>query len=226
VIPLHAIVLRRHPRDLGLQPDGDNLSVEEVKTKRDESVSLNDAVRQASFWWFTAAFAFAMLSSVAIRVHLIPLLLDRGFDATFAASLTGIIGAMQVLGRVLYAPTESKIPKRLMIAGIFTLQAIALLILIFVQTTAGVWVFVVILGAANGAMTLARPALLADFYGTAFYGRISSVMVVFLTGAVTLAPVGAGWLYTIQGNYDMVLWILVGLSLFSVLAITFVRKNA
>ncbi|MDQ7037037.1 MAG: hypothetical protein Q9P01_20025 [Anaerolineae bacterium] len=225
VIPLHALILRRHPRDLGLLPDGDNDSIGDEKAKRSADVALGDAVRQVSFWWFTASFSFATLASIAIRVHMIPLLLDRGFDETFAASVTGIIGAMQVLGRVLYAPTESKLPKRYMIAGIFALQTSALLILIFVQSILGVWVFVVLLGAANGAMTLARPALLADFYGTEFYGRISSVMWVFIVLAVTLAPVGAGWMYTLQGNYDTVLWILVSLSIFATIAINFVRKE-
>lgn len=224
VIPLHALILRRHPRDLGLQPDGDEPSKAE-KVKGVTSVSLSDALRQASFWWFTAAFAFAAMAAFTVRAHMIPLLLDRGFDATFAAGVTGIIGAMQVLGRILFVPVESRFPKRLLIMGIFGLQTIALLILIFVPTIGGVWIFVVLLGSSNGVMTLARPALLADIYGTVFYGRISSVMAFCVTIATTLGVVGAGWMYTLYGNYDTVLWILVGLSIFATIAINFVRKN-
>jgi MFS family permease len=224
VIPFHALLLRRRPQDFGLQLDGDTL-VDGDKLKRVESVSFGDALRQPSFWWFTAAFACAMLSGVAVRSHMIPLLLDRGYDSTFAANVTGVIGAMQVLGRVLYAPTESKLPKRLMIAGIFILQVLAFLILIFVQTTAGIWLFVLLLGASNGATTLARPALLADHYGTESYGRISSVMVMILVASMTIAPVGAAWMYSLQDNYNLVLWVLVALSTFSVIGISFVRKS-
>jgi MFS family permease len=225
VIPFHAVILRRHPHDLGLQPDGVALSVAEANSKQDEDVSLVEALRQSAFWWFTIAFACGGFAAFTIRFHMIPLLLDRGFDATFAASVTGVIGAMQVAGRLLYVPTETQIPKRLMIAGIFSLQTIAFLILILFQTAGGVWVFVVMLGAANGAMTLARPALLADFFGTKYYGRISSVVVLCVIIVVTLGPVSAGWMYTIQGHYNTMLWIFVGLSALAVVAISFVRKN-
>jgi MFS family permease len=225
VIPLHAFILRRHPRDLGLQPDGDKPAVGAEKIKLPGSVSLRDALRQGSFWWFTAAYTFATMASAAVRFHLILLLLDRGFDSTFAATATGTIGAMQVLGRVLFAPTESKIPKQWMLTGIFIIQTLALMLLIFLPNTAGIWLFIILLGAANGALTLARPALLADFYGTVAYARISSVMELAKTVAVTIAPLWAAWLYTAQGNYDTVLWILVALSIFAVIASGFVRKH-
>jgi MFS family permease len=84
---------------------------------------------------------------------------------------------------------------------------------------------VVILGAANGAATLARPALIADFYGPVYYGRISSVMVVFLTAAVTIAPVGAGWMYSFQNSYDPVLWVLFAVACIPIVSIGFVRQQ-
>jgi MFS family permease len=63
-------------------------------------------------------------------------------------------------------------------------------------------------GAASGAGTLARPALLAEYYGAAHYGSISGVLAFFLSGAQALAPVGAGLLYTLFGGYQPVLWII------------------
>ena len=55
--------------------------------------------------------------------------------------------------------------------------------------------FVVLYGMAVGAMTLVRPSFLAELYGSAHYGQISSIQSALLTPLTTLAPVGAGWLF-------------------------------
>jgi len=44
-------------------------------------------------------------------------------------------------------------------------------------------------------------------------------MIIFLTIAGTIAPVGAGWLYDQFGNYDLVLVLAIGLALLAVVII-------
>jgi len=62
-------------------------------------------------------------------------------------------------------------------------------------------------GTASGAGTLARPALLAEYYKQAHYGSINGVLAFFLARAQALTPVGAGALYTAFGRYEPVLGI-------------------
>ena len=45
-------------------------------------------------------------------------------------------------------------------------------------------------------------------FGVSHYGRISSMMALFLTFVVTVAPVGIGAMYTASGSYDTVVWLL------------------
>jgi MFS family permease len=83
-------------------------------------------------------------------------------------------------------------------------------------TSSSLWavgVFVIIFGAAYGAQTLARASIIAELFGSSHYGRISSVMAIFLTLAGTAAPVGAGLIYDHFGNYQPVLWIIIALAL-------------
>ncbi|MEZ4675496.1 MAG: hypothetical protein R2932_14785 [Caldilineaceae bacterium] len=58
-----------------------------------------------------------------------------------------------------------------MVALIYGSQAVALTILLLIPTTAGVWSFVVLFGAVYGAMTLARPAILADQFGALLWAH-------------------------------------------------------
>ena len=68
--------------------------------------------------------------------------------------------------------------------------------------------FVLPFGAASGAVTIARASTIADFYGPNHYGSIGGVAGMFVTGARTLAPVGAGAMFASLGDYMPVLWTL------------------
>jgi len=77
-IPLHALILRRQPQDLGLLPDGMSaaISAENSETSApqeiEHSVTLKEALHGKTFWWLSAAFTFALLVNVAVTVHLVP----------------------------------------------------------------------------------------------------------------------------------------------------------
>lgn len=203
-IPVHAFILRRRPADLGLLPDGEPLTLEARPLPA--SLSLSDALHSRFFWLMTLAFGLASLAANAIRVHFIPFLIDSGVASGTAALASGSIGIMQVLGRVIFAPLDSRIPGKIMVAGVFALQGMGMFALLWGASPLTILLFVGIFGAAYGAITLARASIIAELFGSAHYGRISSVMALFLTFSGTAAPVGASWLYDYFGNYQPVLW--------------------
>jgi MFS family permease len=213
-IPLHALVLRRRPEDLGLAPDGIAVpaSTPLIRMAHEQSISTGAALRGAAFWWMATAFALTMLTAGAITVHLIPYLIDQGYSASFAASMVGLIGIMALPGRLVFTPLGERFSRRLVVAFLFLLQAAALPVLLLVPNHIGVLSFVVLFGAGFGAITPARAALVADHYGSTHYARINSVLGLFVTGARAVAPVGAGILYDLLGTYPPIFWVLAGLS--------------
>ncbi|MCB0014085.1 MAG: MFS transporter [Anaerolineales bacterium] len=228
-IPLHALVLRRSPAAIGQEVDGGVVPKEESTDEpvKVVNVSFNQAVRQPSFWWLAAGFGLSGMAANAIRFHAIPLLLSRGYSSETAAWMTGFIGAMQVLGRVLYAPAGDKLPGKRVVIGLFLLQVVAIVILLFFSDNLATWAFVITLGATHGALTLARPAMIADLYGAEQYGRISSIMAVTQRFAITVAPFFAAYLYTRAGNdYTTTLWSLIGFSLIAAYFIARVQPAA
>ncbi len=224
-IPLHALVLRHRPQDVGYLPDGDTYISPESSGKMVSGVSLSEALHNRYFWLLTLAFSLSYLSAAAIRVHFIPFLIDEGIDASVAAYTSGAIGLMQVAGRAIFAPLDNRWSTRMMVTGVFALQAIAILILLIGVSVWSIGLFILMFGAAYGARTLARPSLLAEVFGVSHYGRISSVMVIFLTLAATIAPVGAGWLYDVFSSYDPMLWVILGLAIAASGVILFATPN-
>jgi predicted MFS family arabinose efflux permease len=205
-VPLHALVLRRRPTDFGLLPDGEDHSIIQQATQQ-AGKTLADALHSRYFWLLTASFSLIMLASSAIRVHFIPFLIDSGIDPSKAAAASGAIGIMQVLGRLIFAPLESRLSARALTVGIFALQIGAVSVLLAGTSTVMVGLFIVFFGMSVGATTLARPSAIASAFGVSHYGRISSVLAVFLTIASTIAPVGAGLIFDRSGSYTPVLWI-------------------
>jgi MFS family permease len=205
-IPLHALVLRRRPDDLGLLPDGEHKT---LTVARPPGGLLSEVLHNRVFWVLTLAFCLASLAATAIRVHFIPFLIDSGVNASTAAFASGGIGLMQVVGRVVFAPLDSRLSGGVMVSGVFALESAAVFVLLIGPSLWAIGLFIVVFGAAYGANTLARVSILAELFGSTHFGRISSVMAIFLTLAGTLAPFGAGLLYDLFGSYQPVLWIII-----------------
>jgi MFS family permease len=231
-IPLHALILRRRPQDLGLLPDGgaalsttDRWHSARPTDGTQHSVPARDAIHSTSFRWLTGAFFLAFLANVAVTVHLIPYLTDHGFSAGFAATAAGLIGTLALPGRLIFTPLGGRIPRRFVAAGIFLFQTVGLIVLVTVQSMAGVIVFVVLFGIGFGAITPARAALVAEMYGPGEYGTISGVLALFVTGARAIAPVSVGLLYTLFGRYEPVFWMLIALSTLATGAVLCIERG-
>lgn len=211
-VPLHAIMLRRRPSDLGLNPDG--ASHPPARSSAGGAVStFGQAMRGRAFWMIALAFALISISASAIRIHFIPYLIEHDIDASSAAAATGIIGAMQVVGRVLFAPLDRRYSIQAVMIGVFALQTVSFVFLVLGSAHLLIGAFIVVFGAAQGAATLARPSILVELYGAENYGRISSILTFILTVTSTVAPLGASLIYDQFLDYQPVLWVVMLLAL-------------
>lgn len=218
-VPIHVLILRHSPAELGLRPDGATAAPEQsAEAPVLEGMSLSEALRDSGFWWLCAAMVLATMTTMAMAVHFIPFLLDQGYSAAFAAGLAGAVGVLAIPGRLTFTPLGSYVARRYVLAAIFALQAGALLLLIGNSSTLAVIIYVVLFGAGAGALTPARAAIVAEYYGRRHYGSISGGVATAVTGARAAAPISTGLLYTITDSYLPVLWTLVAIALLAAVA--------
>lgn len=229
-VPLHGLVLRRNPRAVGQEVDGLRAPLPReapaaVVTVASPELSMQRVLRDHSFWWLTAAFVLQSFASVGVGVMLIPYLTERGVNPAFAATVTGFIGAAQVLSRIVSTICGDRISAVTLTAAVFALQAVALLVLMGWQARSGVIAAVLLLGAGRGVVTLMRPQLVGDFYGKRHYGAINGTLALFLTAAGALAPISIGLGYGFFGAYVPILWGMVLLSLAASLAMLWLGRQ-
>jgi MFS family permease len=153
-------------------------------------------------------------------------LIDHGYESSFAATAMGLVGIMALPGRLIFTPLGDILPRSALTAFLFLLQTMSLLVLLWAPGKIGVFGFVALFGAGFGAITPARAALLAEYYGPASYGSINGVLALFLTVAGALAPVGAAWGHDLMGGYEPVLWMLTATSALGAVAVLCAERSA
>ena len=188
-------------------------------------MSVGQALRDPSFRWLAVAFCLNTVAAIAVQVHLVAYLRDHGYDGTFAAAATGTIGAMQVFGRILLGLLGDRVPLRVTAAVVLGIQPLSLLVLLLAPSTAGLFAFITLFGAAKGAVTLIRPSYVASLYGRARYASIAGALAAFVIVATALAPISAGAAHDALGTYDPLLWAFVALSAVAAAAVLLVRRT-
>jgi hypothetical protein len=111
----------------------------------------------------------ATLATSTVSVHQVAYLRKQHYSPGFAATWTGLIGAMSVTGRILLTVLGRRWALAAATAVILTLQALAVAILLAMPGPAGVVAFVVLFGLALRLISLVRAALVAELYGVAAY---------------------------------------------------------
>jgi hypothetical protein len=128
-------------------------------------------------------------------VHLVPSLTERDIDAAPAAALAGAVGAMQLVGRLVFAPLEPRVSRGLLAVLVLLVQPLALLALLALLLApglAGLAALVALFGAGRGAATLVRATLVVGRYGPARCAGISGVLALCLTLSQAAAPLALG----------------------------------
>jgi MFS family permease len=207
-VPLHAVFLRLAPeRDGEAAPA---LVPGDLPAARGEpAVDPKSAVASSAFWYLTAAFVLSSFVISAVAVHLIAYLLEGGRSAAFAALAAGLMGLMQVPGRLLLAGAATLLPRHYEAPAVFLLQGAGLAVLAATTTVPGVLVAVCLFGMGNGMATLVRATAIAEAYGATFYGSIAGVVAACATGARAIAPVAAAGAYVAFSGYKPLLWLMV-----------------
>ena len=184
-------------------------TVQENKTQ----ATVKRTLRTPVFWLLTTAFALISLNHGMIITHLLPLLAERGVEASIAVTAAAMIGPMQVIGRIIMMTLERHVSitavcmtsflfLMLSSAALFGAGAVTLLI----------FAFVVLQGSGYGVTSITRPVVTAEYLGRTGFGQISGYMALPFMGATALAPIIAALLWQV-GSYDWVIVVCFAVSL-------------
>ncbi len=139
---------------------------------------------------------FAVSGSIlVVTLAAIPLFMERGLSFELAALGIGLLGAGQLIGRLLFLAAPRLLAARpgapwRALATTGGLGAVALALLGLIPGPA--WLLIgagVLAGAVRGAQTLVQASSVTDRWGTRDYGSINGVYAAPVTAVGALAPI-------------------------------------
>lgn len=190
-IPLHWYAIPAHP-DTRIRPAADR--------PHTQTAVMRKTLRGRAFWLLVAAFVAQAAAVATIGVHLVAYLSVLGHPAALAATVAGLLGILSVTGRLVTTGLFRRVGTVTVTAAVFAMQGLAIAALPAVgRTLAGAIACVALFGLGFGVATIARPALLADRYGTADYATLAGIVAMPVTLAKAIAPLAAAILATTAG---------------------------
>lgn len=218
--PLHALTLRGAPRPALARSGAPG-----------PAKDLSRYLRSAPFWLIGVFVILLMAVTVALPAHMVSLLRENGLDEAWAIALPASIGVIQVLGRLLLYFFEHHFDLHLANRLIPCLLPLGLLALL-VAPGAGagqVWMvllFVLLYGMGNGMLTIVKGTAMAQYVNRDHVATLNGALGLPLALARATAPLLLGLLWTPQAGYSHGLWLLLGLSLIGIAALTLAQRLA
>jgi MFS family permease len=201
-LPLHFLVVRRRPEDLGLHPDGGRADAVQAVAEP-AGHQLGEALGGLVFWLLTAAAGITALAYSVVLAHGVAFLEGRGYDAVVAAGVLGLVGLASLPGRFLFNVASDRLGPQGLLALCTLLQGAGVALLVAAGPAVFVAGFVIVYGLAFGAIAPLRASVLADHYGRRAYGAITGVQWVATSLASAVGPIFAGYLYDRLGDYRL-----------------------
>jgi predicted MFS family arabinose efflux permease len=165
---------------------------------------LAEARRHRGFITMTAAFFVCGLQLVFITTHLPTFLANCGMDPMLGAQSLATIGAFNVAGSYLFGWLGGKLPKRLLLGGIYILRSLFITLYFMSPVTPG---STLLFAAAMGLLWLGVVplvnGLVAEIFGLRFMTTLAGVAFFSHQVGSFLGAWGGGLIYDQLGSYEL-----------------------
>lgn len=133
-------------------------------------------------------------------------MIERGYNSVLAAALAGGLGLVSLPGRFVLNLLSERIAPQKLLGYCLIIQALGVMALILASSVSWLVVYVVLYGAAFGAISPLRASVMADHFGRRDYGAITAIQGISVALCAAGGPLAAGWLYDLLGHYDVAFW--------------------
>ncbi|MDP3950785.1 MFS transporter [Microbacterium sp.] len=202
-VPLHWLSLERTWTPI---PHDDSVEVHTVSA----------VVRTRRFWMLELSMLTLAAALFSVTLALIPLFTEKGMSYELAAWALGLLGAGQVIGRLLYVAIPHTAAPWIPLAATAALSTVFLALLALVPGPP--WLLISIgiaAGAVRGAQTLVQGSAVADRWGARNYGAINGVFAAPITLIGAFGPAIGPLLAVATGSYSAMALIAVALAALS-----------
>jgi OFA family oxalate/formate antiporter-like MFS transporter len=218
VIPAAALIMRRRPEDMGLQPDGDPDStqpaaalaappgrVTEAQRSRDAVWTRRAAMGTPALWLIIGAFGLASMGMGAMLLHLVPFLEDSGQSAAAAAGAITALGLAGLIFKPIWGMLIDRYPVRYCAMVEFLICGSAVGAILAAGNSGSVpfaYLATFYFGVGIGGVITVNEVVWANYFGRRTLGTVRSIAMPFQIISSAGGPLLAGIAYDRTGSYQ------------------------
>ncbi|WP_022890241.1 MFS transporter [Agromyces italicus] len=179
-------------------------------------------IRTRRFWMLEVSMVTLAAALFSVTLAIIPLYMEKGMTYELAAWALGLLGAGQVIGRLLYVAVPHRTAPWILLAITSSLAVVLLALMGLVPGPP--WLLIgigIIAGAVRGAQTLVQGSAVADRWGTRNYGSINGVFAAPITAISALGPALGPVIAVAVGGYSAMALLMAGVAVIAVITARF-----
>lgn len=214
-------LLKRRPEDIGLVPDGVQLSTKildsAVKSPKiqygpeqtDYDWTLSEAIHTRALWLLVISVPLSIMVLGGTTLHQTAHLVEQNLTPVAAASTFSFFAIGLGLSRLIWGFLSERYPLRYCMATGAVFMGIGELLLLNSSALPTAISASLILGVGvSGAITL-EPVIYANYFGRLHLGSIKGFASIFRWATAAAGPILSGVTYDLTGNYNTILLIYV-----------------
>ncbi|MGJ4745381.1 MFS transporter [Leptospira sp. SA-E8] len=211
LLPTVFFLMKDSPKQSGLLPYGAKSEEEGILPISgnpfiEAITALKVGLRSRNFWLLAGSFFVCGASTNGlVGTHLVPACSDHGIPEVRAAGLLALMGIFDLIGTVGSGWLSDRVNNKILLFMYYGLRGISLLLLpqAFDPESNKLSIFAVFYGLDWIATVPPTVALTAKIFGREKVGLMFGWVVAFHQIGAAVAAFGAGYIRTVQGEYDL-----------------------
>ena len=209
-VPVWLLHVRR-AEDLGQRLDGERVShaaAAEAGSAApayapEPAYTRRQALGTPAFWLLSLFTLLVYPVQAGISLHQAPLLIERGLDATVAATAVSTFALLSAIAGFAYGFWPRRVPLRFALALVGLTLAVSCVLMNTVQAAPMAYGAAALFGLGIGGLLTTLPIAWADYFGRQSYGAIRGVALTVQVIAQAAGPVLSGALRDATGSYAL-----------------------
>ena len=231
-VPLAYLLLRNDPKDMGLQPDGDEEPTQAnggsaFTPKRGplEVEYLTESFHSPPFWQLAGSYFVCGATTGVISVHFIKHAINEGVSGSTASLAFGMMMGLNIVGVIVATALADKFPRKNLLGLVYGGRGLGYAVLLLAPEPWAIWGFASIVGFSWIATAPLSTSLTADVYGLKYVGTLSGLMTMGHQLGSAASILFAGIMFDLTGSYDLPFAIVGSLLFFATLSAFSIKEK-
>ena len=206
-IPFCRYLIVNKPSDINQNIDNEKLAEKIDNSVTDQIMNIIDILKVPTFWILILIFSLQFCANLGVYSHIFPYATDLGFNANKAgiAVSVGALGA--AFGKIVFGKLIDMISAKKTLWVSISIQGLGIIMVSLFSSYYPLLISIFIMSLGLGGTVPLMNILFSKTFSPINFGKALGVAVPFMVPIQVIGGPLSGWLYDINGNYDLAFYL-------------------